>query len=139
MLVSTLVVCFAADAHNLGQRDRQPVPVQRLELYVLGTGSDVVGRSLVNALRQAIATSRLSSLAATEREAVLVVHVVTIEAACTPSTSSAAAVALVTNNRAQTLLDLRSVTMNATMTREMAGRTLADLEKPIAEWRRSIQ
>ena len=139
LLVSILMVSFVATAHNFDQRDREPAPVERLQLYVVGTGSDVVGRALVNDLRQAIASSKQYALARTEQEAVLVVHVVTVEAACTPTNSSAAAVALVTNSRAQTLLDLRSLTMSATMTREMAGRTLIDWDKPIADWRRSIQ
>jgi len=139
VLVLALLLYFAADAHNFDQRDREPAPVERLQLYVLGAGSDVVGRALVNDLRQAIASSKQYALARTEQEAVLVVHVVTVEAACTPTNSSAAAVALVTNSRAQTLLDLRSLTMSATMTREMAGRTLVDWDKPIADWRRSIQ
>lgn len=132
-LVSFII---ATTAVIVGMSGHSPLRAQdtRVVLYLQHTGSDAVGRSLANELAVALARNPKYTVTTSLPDAALVVHVVTVETACETGGATAAAIGLVTNNRAQSLLDLRNVTVSATLTREMAERTLVNIDKAIAEW-----
>jgi hypothetical protein len=139
------IVCMLAFLLNatpalLGQDDQKANPAPPIAIYVLHTGRDAVGTALANELSVAIGKNRKYTLARTEQDATILLHLVTVEAACAPGRNTAAAIAVITNNRAQSLLDLRSVTVSGDLeTREMAARTLGNIDSVIDEWRASIR
>jgi hypothetical protein len=120
------------------QRGRASTPAARVRVYVMHTGSDATGVSLAHEMRQRIDGSARLALAGTLAEAALVAHVISVDAGCGNSNSSAA-VAIVTNNRAQTLVTLRQVTMSVDRAGEMAERVLSEVQKPIDDWRASVR